>query len=149
MAKSNDKNEPKEENEDQDIQQKVIVGRTELPYEPHPQKYPEKILYEIDPNKVDKDIVVSTTEPVKLLPKGKHNQNATLRLKKGDRVKGAYFAEMVTEHKVEGLQLCCNLSKEYLKDLDKERQKRIGTEPEKWIQEAHANIDYEAGKVRR
>jgi hypothetical protein len=92
-------------------------------------------LYETDPRLVSRDIVVCVEHPF-ILPA--NSRNITKRLKKGDRIRGKYYVELVTREKIEGLQLAYKLPGSFLEQLDGIRRERTGEKPPLWAVEAQA-----------
>lgn len=92
-------------------------------------------LYETDPRLVAPDIVICVEHPF-IIPANR--RNTTKRLKKGDRVRGKYYVNLVTEEKIEGLQLARLLPEAYLEKLEEIRRERTGDKPPQWAIEAQA-----------
>lgn len=92
-------------------------------------------LYETDPRLVATDIVVCVEHPF-ILPANR--RNVTKRLKKGDRIRGSYYVRLVTEEKIEGLQLAFKLPESFLTQLEDVRRERTGEKPPLWAIEAQA-----------
>jgi len=96
-------------------------------------------MYEVDPSKVAKDIIVNVlTRPCTMM---KSEGNTTVCMKQGDRLQGQYYVDLVKKHRVSGLQLVCCLEEWFLKELEETRSKRHGVVMQEWEKEAHKNID--------
>lgn len=102
------------------------------------EKVDAEILYETNPEKVDKDIVVNTCERSFILPR--YKTNSTIRLLQGERVKGKYYARMVEENpgQIPGLALACKLTGKHLETLEKLRKKNSKEEPSAIVKEIWA-----------
>jgi len=100
-------------------------------------------LYQTDPELVDDDIIINTTDRPIILPRGT-DRNSSIRLEKGDRIKGVYYRKLVTEHKIPGLQLCCKMKKDNLLELERIRKLRTGDEYSELVKEIHARKNEES-----
>jgi hypothetical protein len=92
-------------------------------------------LYETDHRLVAPDIVICVEHPF-IVPANR--RNTTKRLKKGDRIRGKYYVDMVMEDKIEGLQLARLLPEAFLEKLEDIRRERTGAKPPQWAIEAQA-----------
>jgi hypothetical protein len=97
----------------------------------------EEVSYETDPTKCPENMVINLGDAPYLLPSGKNN-NTTVRMLKGDRLRGKNFVDLVIVHKIPRLQLCCKCSAKTLIEMEEVRQERHGIKPEQWIKEAWA-----------
>ncbi len=144
MAKAKAK--PKKKKEDPQEVATSVLENTEEEQEDNPE------MYQTDPDLVEEDIIINTVARPWLLPKGTH-RNSSERLLRGDRVQGRYYKKMVTKHKIQGLQLCCQLEKSYLEELERCRLERTGDRCEEWVKDAWSKkspeSEREAMKGRR
>jgi hypothetical protein len=83
----------------------------------------DSTLYEIDPEVVGQDVVVNVDVAPIMLPG--EQANSTLRLCQGERISGKFYRELVTKHKISGLQLACKVGKPLLIKLEKDRKERL------------------------
>jgi len=95
----------------------------------------ENELYELDTSRVAKDIIVNVDTGVMILPDC-DGRNSTIKLFQGDRIRGTFYAEMVSKHKVPKIQFVYKLNPKTVKELEMIRQKRNGTVKEPWMEEA-------------
>lgn len=131
MAKPQDKDKA-QERQNVDLITNQVTG---APVQIDPQSDPD--LYQLDPELVADDVVINVVECPKLLPKG-NQRNSSVRLQRGDRIKGKYYNLMVTKHKIPGLALCKNLTADYLKDLEGIREARNSNADSQLIKEIWA-----------
>lgn len=98
--------------------------------------------YQTDPDLVEDDLVVNLLPRGALLPRSDQH-HSSIWLKQGDRVKGSYFRQMVTVHRVEGLALCRNVSKERLEELERIRQERDGNKVNELVKDCWSKLSDE------
>lgn len=104
----------------------------------------ENELYEhVDPDFIPEDVVVNVIKRPALLPKDPNGDagGGSVILKRGDRVRGAYYASMVVKDHIPGLQLACKLTEKNLTELEKERQEREGLVLEEWQKDARRKLN--------
>jgi len=90
-------------------------------------------LYELDPDVVGTDVIVNVrNSPFLITQPGKSD----VRLREGDRVRGAYFRSLVVKEHIDGLALCYKQTADFLKKLDKARLERMNMDRNAWLKEA-------------
>ena len=95
----------------------------------------EAELFCTDPKAVAKDVIVNTSDKHLTLPRVQEGKGySTVTIRKGDRLKGSYYREMVTVHRVAGLQLACLLTEDHLKKLEDTRLARVNRTDDPWTQ---------------
>lgn len=97
-----------------------------------------QVLYELDPKKVDKTIVINTTEKPFILPR--KITNSTIRVLQGERIKGKYYVRLIAQDPkmFAGLALAHKLTADHLQRLEKLRKKNSKEEPSAVVKEIWA-----------